>query len=85
MPDPQPVSWGRSSRGMPVFDTNRMPVSACLSGTRLRPGYRCPAPAGKTGSIRSDGPSLTRGFAVDTVYDDSIPTPLFVRRSYFED
>ncbi|HXN37877.1 MAG TPA: hypothetical protein VN892_07555, partial [Solirubrobacteraceae bacterium] len=67
---------------MPVFKTNRMPVNAARSGTRLRPGYRYRRSTfGNNGSIRSHNPSLTRGFAIDTVYDNSIPKPLFVRRS----
>jgi hypothetical protein len=31
--------------------------------------------------MRAHNPSLTKGFAIDTVYDNSIPNPLFVRRS----
>ena len=58
-----------------------MPVRACRSGTRLRPGYRYRrSTRGNKGSIRAHNPSLTKGFAMDTVYDNSIPKPLFVRR-----
>ena len=32
MPLPQFISLGRSSQGMPVFSTNRMPVRTCRSG-----------------------------------------------------
>ncbi len=82
MPDPQPISCGRSSHGIPVFKTNKMPVRACRSGTRLRPGYRYRrSTRGNNGSIRAHNPSLTSGFAMDTIYDDSIPKPLSVRRS----
>src|SRR5215218_9234163 len=28
MPEPQPISWGSISQGMPLFKTNRMPVRA---------------------------------------------------------
>lgn len=28
MPEPQPISWGRYSQGMPVLSTNRIPVRA---------------------------------------------------------
>ncbi len=42
IPDPQPISWGKSSHGIPVFRTNRMPVRTRRSGTRLRPGYPIP-------------------------------------------
>ena len=82
IPDPQPISCGRSSQGIPVFKTNRMPVRACRSGTRLRPGYRYRrSTRGNNGSTRAHNPSLTKDFAMDTVYDDSIPKPLFVRHS----
>ncbi len=82
IPDPQPISCGRSSHGMPVLRTKRIPVRACRSGTRLRPGYRYRrSTRGNNGSIRAHNPSLTKGFAIDTVYDNSIPKPLFVRRS----
>src|SRR5437867_2477684 len=27
MPEPQPISWGRSSQAMPVLSTNKMPVN----------------------------------------------------------
>jgi len=82
IPDPQPISCGRSSQGIPVFRTNRMPVSACRSGTRLRPGYRYRrSTRGNNGSTQAHNPSLTRGFAIAAVYDDRIPNPLFVRRS----
>ena len=39
MPDPQPISWGRSSQGMPVLSTNRMPVRTWRRSSALRPGY----------------------------------------------
>ncbi len=84
IPDPQPISCGRSSHGMPVLRTKRIPVRACRSGTRLRPGYRYRrSTRGNNGSIRAHNPSLTKGFAIDTVYDNSIPKPLFVRRSKY--
>ena len=37
MPQPQPISGGRSSHWIPVFKTNKMPVSAARSGMRGRP------------------------------------------------
>jgi hypothetical protein len=59
-----------------------MPVKTSRSATRLRPGYlNLRSTTGSNGSIRSHNPSLTKGFAIDTVYDDSIPKPLFVRHS----
>jgi hypothetical protein len=37
MPDPQPISWGKSSQAMPVFSTNKMPVNASRLPTGGRP------------------------------------------------
>ncbi len=39
MPEPQPISWGRSSHAMPVLSTKRMPVRTARSSRGLRPGY----------------------------------------------
>ena len=38
MPQPQPNSLGRSSQGMPVFKTKRIPVRACRSEMGFLPG-----------------------------------------------
>jgi hypothetical protein len=38
MPEPQPISCGSISHGMPDCNTNRMPVSTRRSSSRLRPG-----------------------------------------------
>lgn len=51
MPDPQPISLGSISQGMPDLSTNRMPVSAARSGTRGRP------PLGRGGGGGSRGAS----------------------------
>jgi hypothetical protein len=39
-PDPHPISCGRSSQPIPVFNTNKIPVSARRLSTGFRPGYR---------------------------------------------
>ncbi len=36
MPLPKPSSWGKSSQGIPVCSTNRMPFNAALSSTERR-------------------------------------------------
>lgn len=53
MPHPQPISWGRYSHGMPVFKTNKIPISAWRLLRGLRPGYflRRGLGGGRTGSI----------------------------------
>ena len=40
MPEPQPISCGKSSHAIPVLSTKRIPVRAARSGTGFRPGYR---------------------------------------------
>lgn len=40
IPDPHLISWGKSSHGMPVFRTKRMPVRAARFSMGLRPGNR---------------------------------------------
>jgi hypothetical protein len=40
IPEPQPISGGRSSQPIPVLRTKRIPVRAALSGTGFRPGDR---------------------------------------------
>src|ERR671921_513246 len=37
IPEPQPISWGSISQGIPDLSTNRMPVRAARSFTRGRP------------------------------------------------
>lgn len=44
MPEPQPISWGSISQGMPLFRTKMMPVRHARAGTRGRP------PLGRSGS-----------------------------------
>src|SRR4051812_6039981 len=67
MPLPQPISQGRSSQLMPVLSTNRMPVKAWRSPTRLRPGRSGRlgvGGGGSRGSIRSQRASGSRGLAI---------------------
>ena len=40
MPLPQPISWGRSSQGMPLRRTKRMPVNTARLSRGFRPGCR---------------------------------------------
>jgi hypothetical protein len=39
MPEPQPISWGRSSHAIPVLRTKRMPLRTARSSRGFRPGY----------------------------------------------
>ena len=39
IPEPQPISWGRSSHAIPVLRTKRMPLRTDRSSSCFRPGY----------------------------------------------
>ena len=39
MPEPQPISCGKSSHAIPVLSTKRIPVRTARSGRGFRPGY----------------------------------------------
>src|SRR5262249_41897692 len=66
MPQPQPISLGRSSQGMPVLRTKRMPVRALRSSRGLRPGLRRRRGLGgaRSGCTTSQRASKTRVFAM---------------------
>lgn len=65
MPEPQPISCGSISQGMPVCRTNRMPVKARRSSSRLRPGYREQRGlTGSSASIKAHTSSSTSGSAI---------------------
>ena len=65
MPEPQPISWGRYSQGMPVLSTTRMPARAARSGTRGRPDFSLSRRGGgSSGATTAHSSSLTRGLAM---------------------
>ena len=65
IPDPQPISWGRYSHGIPVLSTNRMPVSAARSGMRGRPGFSLSQRGGgSSGATTAQSSLLTSGLAI---------------------
>jgi hypothetical protein len=59
MPLPQFISLGRSSQGMPVFSTNRMPVRTCRSGILGLPPLGFGGSGGSNGSTSSHSSSDT--------------------------
>lgn len=68
IPEPQPISKGRSSHAMPVLSTKRIPVSTSLSGTGLRPGYwDLRFFFGISGSMISHNSSSSIGFAMSSL------------------
>lgn len=74
-PEPQPISWGRASQGIPVRSTKRMPVSTRRWSSGLRPGYRLRRRlgGGRSGAITAQSGSSTKGFAMQdsSLRDDS--------------
>ena len=68
MPDPHPISFGSSSHWMPVFSTNRMPVSAARSSTRGRPPRGYSLAGGIKTSMRAHSSSGRSGFAMGSLH-----------------
>jgi hypothetical protein len=68
MPEPQPISWGSISQGMPLLSTNRMPVRTLRRSIGRRPGYRARRGlgGGKSGSMISHSSSGTSSSAMTT-------------------
>jgi len=65
MPDPQPISRGKSSQGIPVRKTKKIPVSVLRLSTSLRPGYRKRRLGlGRIGSIKAHKSSDNISFAI---------------------
>lgn len=64
IPEPQPISCGSISQGMPLLSTNRMPVSAARCGIGGRPPFGFGRSGGSSGSIRVHNSLGTRGWAM---------------------
>jgi hypothetical protein len=64
IPDPQPISLGSISQGMPVLSTNTMPASVARLSTRGRPPLGLGGSFGKSGSITAHSSSVTSGFGM---------------------
>ncbi len=58
LPEPQPISLGSISQGIPLFSTKRMPVSAARFGTLGLP------PFGLGGSGGRSGPTISHSLSV---------------------
>ena len=74
-PEPQPISWGNASQGIPVRSTKRIPVRTRRGSSGLRPGHRLRRRfgGGSNGSMTAQSGSSTKGFAMQdsSLRDDS--------------
>ena len=61
-PDPQPISLGSISHGMPLLSTKTMPVRAARASRRGLPSLGFGGSRGKSGSMVSHSSSLTSSF-----------------------
>jgi hypothetical protein len=73
MPEPKPSSCGRYSHWMPVCSTNRIPHSACRSGTRGLPSTSFGPGLGNNGSM-SDQSSSETIHGRDSLFPTTKPT-----------
>lgn len=64
IPQPQPISCGRNSHGMPVRSTNRMPVNVARLSTGGRPPLGWGRGGGKSGATAAQRSSVTNGCAI---------------------
>lgn len=68
IPQPQPISCGRSSQPIPVLSTNNIPVRASRFDIGFLPGYRnLRFFSGINGFMISHNSSLTIGFAMSSI------------------
>lgn len=86
MPHPQPISCGRSSQGMPVLSTNRMPVNVRRWSIGFRPPLGRGLGGGRQGSMSSQSLSVSSGLAIGpssmtTKESRSLPSHRFSRSS----
>ncbi len=74
IPDPQPISLGSISHGMPDRRTNRMPLSTMRSSSGRRPAYRLRLRFfGSNGSMRTHKSSSINGFGIHVPPEHAMP------------
>lgn len=64
IPEPHPISCGKYSQGVPVFNTNKIPVNALRSEMRGRPPFGLGGSGGNNGLIRSQSSLGNSGLAM---------------------
>jgi hypothetical protein len=73
-PDPQSISRGSMSHGMPERSTKRMPPKAAREGTAGRPLFGLGRSGGNSGSITDQSSSEIRGFAMTPRIGAALPS-----------
>jgi hypothetical protein len=68
IPDPQPISWGSISQGIPLLRTNTMPVRAARLSMRALPPSGFGGSGGRSGSMVSHSSSVTSSLAMISGY-----------------
>src|SRR5215208_16566 len=68
IPDPQPISFGSISQGIPLFSTKTMPVRAARSSMRGLPPWGFGGSGGRSGSMVSHSWSVTSSLAIFSCY-----------------
>lgn len=75
MPDPQPISFGSISQGIPLFSTKTIPVRAARWSMRGLPPWGFGGSGGRSGSMVSHSSSVTSSLGMFSCY----PVNGFVR------
>jgi hypothetical protein len=68
IPDPQPISFGSISQGIPLFSTKTIPVRAARSSMRGLPPWGFGGSGGRSGSMVSHSSSVTSSLAMFSCY-----------------
>src|SRR5215203_204053 len=78
IPEPQPISWGSISQGMPLLRTNTMPVRAARLSMRGLPPWGFGGSGGRSGSMVCHSSSVISSLAMIS----GNPVNGFVRLTY---
>jgi hypothetical protein len=79
-PEPQPISWGNISQGMPLFSTKMIPIRAARSSTRGLPPCGLGGSGASSGSITSHSSLLTNSLAISSTYPHPVVLKECLRR-----
>jgi hypothetical protein len=85
IPEPQPISWGRYSQGIPVLRTKRMPVKAARCSIGGRPPFGRAGRLGSKGSMSCHNWSGRSGLAMalsSVTVQNILCLSMFIHRPY---